>query len=107
MLIKEKINLSQWQELAAQYPTMIKLAVDIEKGAISAGGELHSDCLDELLEDGASGQTIWGANIYPADKKIDFVSLINIRPGQNNRSMEILIPKIRQRVEETIKKLLL
>ena len=107
MIIKEKITASQWQELAGQYPTMIKLAVDIDKEIISAGCELHADCLDELLESEMSGQTVWGANIYLSDKRVDFISLINIRPNQNNRSMDILDSEVRRRGEEVIKKLLL
>ena len=39
-------------------------------------------------------------------KKIDFISLINIRPTQNNRSMDIENSNIKKQVEDIIKNLL-
>ena len=100
MIIREKTFLDKFD------PSFIKVVVDIEKGIISAGCELHSDCMEELLVDGSSPANLWGANIYPADKKIDFISLMNIRPADNNRSMEIKNEAIRKKVEEIIKNLL-
>ena len=100
MIIKEKISLGLFN------PLFIKVVVDIEQEIISAGGELHSDCMEELLNSGSSPKDLWGANIYPTDKKIDFVSLINIRPLDNNRSMDIGNTVIKERIEAIIKKLL-
>ena len=37
-----------------------------------------------------------------SDKRIDFVSLINIRPSENNRSMEIQDPGVKDRVAAII-----
>lgn len=100
MIIKEKTPLSSFD------PAFIKVAVDIERKVISAGCELHSDCAEELVLDGSEYTNLWGANIYPTDKKIDYISLINIRPADNNRSMEIKNPDIRKKIEDIIKKLL-
>jgi hypothetical protein len=100
MIVKEKISLESFD------PAFVKVAVDIEQGIIAAGGELHSDCAEELVVSGSLYKNLWGANIYPADKKIDFISLINIRPAENNRSMDIENQEIKQKVEEIIKKLL-
>ena len=85
----------------------LKVAVDIEEKVIAAGCELHIDCMEELLKEGSLPQNVWGANIYPQDKTIDFVSLINIRPAQSNRSMEIEDPLLRTRMEQIITTLLL
>ncbi|PIU99217.1 hypothetical protein COS59_00965 [Candidatus Wolfebacteria bacterium CG03_land_8_20_14_0_80_36_15] len=84
---------------------MTKLVVDIKQEIIAIGCELHIDCVDELIQDGSKYSSLWGANIYP-DKKIDFVSLINIRPKENNRSMEIQDEKIKEKVKNIIEKLL-
>lgn len=86
--------------------SFVKVVVDIEREILSFGCELHIDCADELAKDGSRGADLWGANIYPEDKKIEFVSLINIRPKDNNRSMEILIPEVREKVEKIIRNLL-
>jgi hypothetical protein len=81
---------------------MVKYVVDIERGIIAVGGELHADAEVMLLEDGSRQADLWGANYYPglgpADC-IEFTSLINIRPSQGNRSMIIEDGEIRARVE--------
>ncbi len=80
----------------------VKVVVDVERGILAAGCELHSDCADELVGSGSSWKNLWGANVYPDERKIDFVSLINIRPAEGNRSMEIQIPEVRVAVEKVI-----
>ena len=84
----------------------IKVVVDLERRIIAIGCELHIDCAEELVNDGSLGKDLWGVNIYPQKKIIDFVSMINIRPADGNRSMEIELPSIRRKVEEIVKELL-
>jgi len=86
---------------------MAKLVVDIKQEILAIDCELHIDCADELIESGSEYNNLWGANIYPVSKKIDFVSLINIRPKENNRSMEIQNEEVKNKVESIIKKLLI
>jgi len=57
-----------------------------------------ADCEAVLLEDGSQQTAIWGADWNPTAQQVTFESLINIRPRQSNRSMEILDPEIRERV---------
>ncbi|OGY98567.1 MAG: hypothetical protein A3A43_03055 [Candidatus Liptonbacteria bacterium RIFCSPLOWO2_01_FULL_56_20] len=85
---------------------LVKVVVDIKKNILAMGCDLHIDCADELLADGSERKNLWGANVFPEEKRIDCVSLINIRPADNNRSMEITIPEIRKQVEEVIAALL-
>lgn len=98
MIIKEKIS-------TASFGSFVKVVVDIKKEILSADCELHLDCAEELIKDGSSNRDLWGANVYPENGQIDFVSLINIRPADKNRSMEIKIPEILEKVESVIKKL--
>ena len=98
MIIKEKKSLDS-------FGSFVKVVVDIERKILSAGCELHSDCVEELMANGSLYPNLWGANVYPKDKKIDFISLINIRPAENNRSMDIENPVIRKKVEDIIKNL--
>lgn len=108
IIIKEKISEDKLKEIAEKNSlgNMIKLVVDVKKEILSLGCELRVDCMQQLLDDGSHPKNLWGANIYLSDKKIDFVSLINIRPADNNRSMEIKIPEIKEKVGLIIKKLL-
>jgi hypothetical protein len=80
--------------------TYIKLAVDIRRGVLAGGGAMHADCEAALLEDGSQQEDVWGADWNPAAQQVTFESLINIRPRQNNPSMDILDKAIRQRVTE-------
>lgn len=91
------------QETLGDY---IKLAVDIERQIIAGGGELHADCEEALLNDGSKQENIWGADWYPKTKEVAFESLINIRPKQNNRSMFIQDPSVKNLVEKIARELL-
>lgn len=67
---------------------------------------MHTDCEAVLLEDGSHQKDIWGANWIPKTQTLEFEALINIRPKQNNFSMIILNPGIKQRVKEVVKRIL-
>lgn len=85
------------------FEAMIKYVVDIERGVAAVGGELHADAEQLLLADGSRQANLWGANYYPGrgrENCVEYISLINIRPAQGNRSMDILDPVIRERVRE-------
>lgn len=77
----------------------IKLAVDIERGIMAGGGALRADGEAVLIDDGSRQEHIWGADWIPDTQEVRFEALINIRPRQNNRSMTIQDPGIRQEVE--------
>ena len=102
MIIKEKISLDSLKS----FGSFVKVVIDIERKIISVGCELHVDCAEELMADGSLYPNLWGANFYPEDQKIDFIALINIRPAEGNRSMEIEDINIRKKVEDIIKSLL-
>lgn len=107
IIVREKISQEELKRIAEQsYGTMVKVVVDTEREVLSLGCELHVDCSELLLEDGSRQNDLWGANVYPSDQTIDFVSLINIRPADYNRSMEIQKEEIKQRVEVIIRKLI-
>lgn len=86
--------------------TYIKLAVDIKRRILAGGGVLHADCESALLEDGSEQEDIWGADWSPYSQQVTFEALINIRPGQDNPSLEILDLMIRRRVAEITHQLL-
>ena len=107
LIIRDSATLEQINQMAETYFGMrIKLAVDVAREIIAGGGELHADCEQALLEDGSQQVNIWGADWYPETKNVGFESLINIRPRQQNRSMEIQNPDLRQRIETIVRRLL-
>ncbi|MBI4094920.1 MAG: hypothetical protein HY435_01875 [Candidatus Liptonbacteria bacterium] len=86
--------------------SFVKVVVDINRNILALGCELHMDCAQELLDNGSVYKNLWGANIYPKTKKIDFISLVNIRPEVGNRTMEIQKPEVKKAVEFVVRQLL-
>jgi hypothetical protein len=84
--------------------TYIKLAVDIDREILAGGGAMHADCEAVLLDDGSQQEFIWGADWDPYAQQVTFESLINIRPRQNNPSMGLIDPTIREKVAQIVQK---
>jgi len=105
-IIRTKATPQQIEEMLNTLGTYIKLAVDIKRGILAGGGILHADCESELLEDGSKQEDIWGADWIPESQEVHFEALINIRPRQNNPSMEILDKGVRYKVESIVRGLL-
>ena len=85
----------------AHFKTMVKFVVDIKLKKMGVGGELHSDAEELLINEGSNQKDIWGANLYPyksEDERLEYTSLINIRPGQGNLSMEIENESLREKI---------
>jgi hypothetical protein len=108
-IVKEKISLDEIKKLAQEsFGDMVKVVVDIKQGIMAAGGEMHADSEQLLLEQGSKQQDLWGANLYPDSEDehfIEYQSLINIRPRVGNRGMEIADESIRGRVKKVIETL--
>ena len=81
--------------------------MDVERGALAAGGERYVDGEQALLADGSRQQDLWGGGIDLETKEIDYNSIINLRPNQDNPSRDILSKEIRERFDEIVKRLLL
>lgn len=92
-IIKNPISEKDLLEIAKDFYTdMIKGVVDIEREILAMGGEYHIDANTVLIENGSKQENIWGFNWYfnkASDERIEYVSLINIRPAQGNRAMEV------------------
>lgn len=110
-IIEKQITISELKILAEEnFGDFVKAVVDIELEIAVFGGELHSDEEAVLLQNGSDQFNLWGINIYPdepRDKWIEFDSMINIRPRQNNRSRSVEDESIQKRIIETINKLVI
>ena len=110
-IISEKIDQEVLVELAnAWFKSFVKFVADIKIDQLAVGGELHSDAELLLLENGAEQSDLWGGNIFPSkpsDERIEFTSLINIRPKDDNYSMEIENDVIRGKVKTLVETLLM
>ena len=105
-LLKEKAIPAHIQDMLQEYENMIKIVVDIRRRYLSGGGEMHADCESLLLEDGSEQDDLWGANWYPGEQRIEFESLINIRPRLGNRNIVIQAENLRKQVESVTREIL-
>lgn len=97
------ITLAELNEMtASMYGNMVKAVVDIERGILVVDSELHVDQEQLLLEQGSNQNDLWGINLYPqkfgSDDFIEFDSMINIRPRQQNMSRGVENEEIKQRI---------
>ncbi len=106
-IIREPATPEQVAEMSETFGRLlIKLAVDVRKGILAGGGELHADCEQVLLKDGSRQEEIWGADWYPNTGEVGLEALINIRPRQQNYGMEIQDPDLRVQVEVIVRRLM-
>ena len=97
------------QDLARMAQTgfgnLIKAVVDVEQRIMAVDGELHADEEALLLERGSRQADLWGINIYPdlsEGDRIEFDSMINIRPSQGNRSRGVDDPAVRDAIARIV-----
>ncbi len=76
---------------------------------MAIGNELHANEESMLLLDGFRQVNLWGINIYPeqnGDDRIEFDSMINIRPSLGNCSLNVEDSGIQKRIIEIVNQLI-
>ena len=106
LIIRKQAKSSEIKEMSAEFEDFIKLAVDLEREILAGGGELHSDCEQALFLDGSKQEHVWGGDWFPGIQEVGFESLINIRPRQDNRGLELQNPALRRKFEDIVRCLL-
>jgi hypothetical protein len=94
--------------IGTPFTDMAKFVVDVETRKIAIGGSMHVDAEAELLEAGSMQEHLWGGNYFPGQGPegcVEYTSLINIRPAQGNRSMEVQDPTVRRKILEIVHRL--
>lgn len=109
LIVEESISIDRLRKIATdQFGDFVKFVVDIQKEIMAVGADLHADEEAILLEKGSNQRDLWGINFYsemPAHDRIEFHSMINLRPSQGNRSRGIDDPAIREKVARVVDKL--
>lgn len=109
-LVDQSITNKELKEMSAKmFDSIVKAVVDIDKEVMVVDAEMHADQEDYLLQHGSEQKNLWGINIYPdqvgTENWIEFDSMINLRPSQNNRSRDIEDPGIREKIKVMVDKL--
>ncbi len=109
-VITNKILVKELKKMADKmFGNLVKGVVDIEKEVMAVNGELHADEQALLIENGSKQENLWGINIYLEKIDQDFIefdSVINIRPSQQNRSRGVDNPEIREKIIKIVNKLI-
>lgn len=106
ILVKEKANENTLKKVAEDLSGYIKVVVDVEKEIIAAGGLRHVEGEELLLKEGSKQENLWGGGLDLETGEIDFDSMINLRPNQDNPSRELLSQDVRQKLENIVKRFL-
>lgn len=110
-IIEKPITKAELKKIAEErFGDLVKGAVDIEKGIMVLGGELHSDeavLLNERFQ--SKSNDIWGLNLYPdknGDDYIEFDSMINLKPDLGNRNRGIDSMETQEKIKTIVNKLI-
>ena len=105
-IIRSAIARADLASLAqTQFGDMVKAVVDVARGVIAIGGELHADEEAALIDDGSRQSDLWGINLYPGEQGagwIEFDSMINVRPAQGNRTRDIEEEAVRTAIRRIV-----
>jgi len=109
-IIKDKINIGELKKMAGKmFDSLVKAVVDVERKAIAVDAPMHSDEETELLQNGSKQKDLWGINLHPrfygTEDFVEFDSMINLRPGQGNRTRSVDDQKIREKIIKIVEKL--
>ncbi len=109
-IIDNTISIDELKQMSANmYGDFVKAVVDIKKGIMAVDAELHADEEQLLLEQGSRQENLWGINLYPDLSGKDFIefdSMINVRPRQNNRTRGVEDENRRKIIATVVHKLI-
>jgi hypothetical protein len=108
-VIETAIGLDEVRAIARTgFGEMVKAVVDVARGIMVIDGELHADEEALLLQSGSAQQDLWGINIYPdleEPDRIEFDSMINIRPSHGNRTRGVDDAPLREQIIRIVNQL--
>jgi hypothetical protein len=110
LVVKKRLPPAKLAKLIGNpFSDMVKFVVDVDRKILAVGGELHADAEAALIEAGSRQASLWGGNYYPGRgeaKCIEYGSLINIRPTEDNRALLVQDPALRDRIRAVVFSLL-
>ncbi|OGC45051.1 hypothetical protein A3J98_00680 [candidate division WS6 bacterium RIFOXYC1_FULL_33_10] len=104
--VENNISIKELKDMSSKmFGNLVKGVVDVEKGILVVDAELHSDQEAYLLQLGSKQENLWGINIYPdlgKEERIEFDSMINLRPSQNNNSRGVDNEEIQKKILDIV-----
>ncbi len=110
-IIKDSIAAEELKKMAKRFGDLVKAVVDVERGIMALGGDLHADEEVRLMEEeGSQREHTWGINIYPEKTGEDFIefdSMINLKPAFGNKTRGVENPETREKIKKIVTALVL
>lgn len=106
LILTSKATSEEIKLVSEHFHGYIKVVVDIEKEILCAGSDRHVDEEQEFLKNGSKQPNLWGGGLDLESGEIDYNSMINLRPNQDNPSRDILSKEIREKFDEIVVKIL-
>jgi hypothetical protein len=107
---QQRTTLTELKEMAKKiFGSLVKAVVDVEKNIMVIDGEMHADEESYLIKLGSKQENLWGINLYPEffgqEDFIEFDSVINIRPRQNNLSRDVEDKQTKEKIIKIVNNL--
>jgi hypothetical protein len=101
------LSLTELREMSEKMSEpLVKGVVDVVRRRLVLDAGLHADEEFYLLENGSAQADLWGINLWPdsygTDDFVEYDSMINIRPGQGNRSRGVDDADMRSLIREIV-----
>ena len=107
LIIRKKATKEEIDKMSEDFNGYVKVVVDIERGVLAGGGKRHVDGEQTLLTYGSRQEDLWGGGLALDSGEIDYNSMINVRPSQQNFSREIMSQDVRREFDKIVKRLLI
>jgi Protein of unknown function (DUF5674) len=105
-IVTDTLLFEDLEKMAAEgFGDLVKGVVDIDRELLAVDAELHSDLEALLLQDGSQQKNLWGIDLYPelpGDAWIEFDTMINVRPSQNNPSRGVESEATRRKIVQIV-----
>lgn len=105
-IVENKISIKELKDMSSKmFVNLVKGVVDIEKNILVIDSDLHSDEEAYLLELGSKQENLWGINIYPElpiEGRVEFDSMINLRPSQGNYSRGVESEEMQKKILDIV-----
>lgn len=106
----ERITVGALAAIAeGQFQNLVKAVVDLDRGVMVVGGDMHADEEALLLAGGSAQGDLWGINLHPdgfgTPSFLEYDSIINIRPRQGNRSRSVESADVRDAIAVLVARL--
>jgi len=107
LTIRKKATKNEIKKMSEDLAGFIKIVVDIENRILAGGGQRHVEGEQKLLQEGSKQHNLWGGGFDTQTKEIDYNSMINLRPSQDNPGRDIFSSEIRKIFDKIVKDLFL